>query len=411
MRHIEECNELISLEGSKSILNRVLIIVSMLRSPLKIFNYSSCNDIKTMQANLQKLGFDFLVKDEFVEISSSQNLKTDAQLYVQDSATAFRFLMARMAAWPGMHTSIEISSQLQNRPHQLLIDLLKKLGAEIHIHENHFEIEGRRLTGGEFDLDSSVSSQYISAMLLIAPLYKNDLVIHLKGKEVSRDYVEMTIEVMKNFGIEVQYSASRLHVAAGQNYTAIGSFTIEPDLSSACYFWTYGALSKNYICTQYLQNSIQPDHDFVRILQLIGADICIEDSQICIKKGQLYGIEVDMSNMPDQVPTLAVLALFADAPTIIHNIEHLKHKESNRLQAIKTEFSKLGIEVELTGDSIKIFPLKTWKHSVILDTYNDHRLVMAFSILQLIIPSISLKDTDAVRKSNPDFYYLINLIS
>ncbi|RLC56640.1 MAG: 3-phosphoshikimate 1-carboxyvinyltransferase, partial [Candidatus Cloacimonadota bacterium] len=163
--------------------------------------------------------------------------------------------------------------------------------------------------------------------------------------------------------------------------------------------------------TNYISISMQPDHKFINLLRLMGADIQIDNSRISVKKNKLSGISVNMSNMPDQVPTLAVLAIFADSSTTINNIAHLKHKESDRLKAIKDEFTKLGVKVVLTRNSLQINPCRNINKNVTLKTYNDHRLVMAFSILKKNIPTISLQSVVAVKKSNPLYFKQLNLIS
>ena len=402
---------ILKIEGSKSIINRVLIIASILNKPLRIYNYSSCEDIKTMQANLTAMGIDFKMNYNFVDLLSSQPPKNNLKLHVHDSATSFRFLLARMAAWSGVKSTITISPQLQQRPHKPLVDILNKIGADVKQIDDRYKISGCKLSGGVLDVDASISSQFISALLLISPLMLDDLILNLKGSNASNGYIEMTISIMEQFGVEVKYDNKRIYVAAGQKYKVIDTYNVETDFSSSCYFWALGALSKKGVNTNYLSVSMQPDHKFIDLLRLMGADIQIEDSKISVKKNKLSGISVDMSNMPDQVPTLAVLAIFADSSTTINNIAHLKHKESNRLKAIKDEFTKLGVEVELTRNSLQINPCKNINKNVTLKTYNDHRLVMAFSILEKIIPTISLQSVAAVKKSNPHFFKMLNLIS
>lgn len=401
----------IEVEGSKSIINRILIIASILNKPLRIYNYSSCEDIKTMQANVTKMGIDFKMGDNFVDLISSQLPQNNLKLHVQDSATAFRLLLARMAALPGVNSTITISSQLQNRPHKPLVDILNKIGADVKQIDDRFEISGCKLSGGVLDINASISSQFISALLLISPLMLDDLIVNLKGTRASNGYIEMTISIMKQFGIEVKTNNNQISVAAGQKYKAIDSYYIEPDFSSLCYFWALGALSKKGVNTNYISISMQPDHKFINLLRLMGADIQIENSRISVKKNKLSGISVNMSNMPDQVPTLAVLAIFADSSTTINNIAHLKHKESDRLKAIKDEFTKLGVKVVLTRNSLQINPCRNINKNVTLKTYNDHRLVMAFSILKKNIPTISLQSVVAVKKSNPLYFKQLNLIS
>jgi len=209
---------------------------------------------------------------------------------------------------------------------------------------------------------------------------------------------------MRDFGAIVDFDGRRLFIQAGQKYNDLAEYKIEPDYSSACYFWALGALSRSVVSTNTIDKaSLQPDYKFLTILEKIGAMIEIGENMISVSHKNLKGISIDMRDMPDQVPTLAVLSLFADSKTTITNIEHLKYKESNRVEALITELSNIGANVKYNNGILTINPLVTIPKAIILETYNDHRLVMAFHILKILFSHVSISNVSSVDKSYPKF--------
>lgn len=394
----------IKLEGSKSILNRVLIITSYLKKSIKVYNPTSCNDIATMIENLYKLGLNFQKSKDFWIVSPPGKLLKESNLYIQDSGTAYRFLIARIAALKKSKSVINISDQLKDRPIKPLIEILCQMDSKVESNGDSLTINGARLKGGTFRLAADISSQFISALLLIAPSYQKDLELFLDGEIVSRSYLEMTIKIMCDFGVIVIFENNRLFIRAGQQYRALSEYNIEPDYSSACYFWTLGALSRSIISTNTIDSkSIQPDYKFLTVLKKIGAKIEVDKNKISVCRGELKGISIDMKNMPDQVPTLVILMLFTSSKTIITNIEHLKYKESNRIEALVSELYRIGVDLSYLNGMLEINPLTRIEETGTLNTYGDHRLVMAFSILKMFFPKINITDTHTVDKSYPNF--------
>jgi len=278
------------------------------------------------------------------------------------------------------------------------------MDSKIELKGDSLIINGALLEGGVFNLPADISSQFISSLLLIAPSYKNDLELFLEGEVVSRSYIDMTIMIMRDFGVIVDFDGKRIFIKAGQKYNDLEEYKIEPDYSSACYFWALGALSRSVVSTNTINTtSLQPDYKFLTILINIGTKIEIEKDKICVSHGKLKGISVDMRDMPDQVPTLAVLALFADSKTTITNIEHLKYKESNRIEALITELSRIGADINYKNGTLTTNPLNHIPEVITLNTYKDHRLVMAFHILKILFPQISINNTSSVDKSYPNF--------
>ena len=404
MRNYLDISGHITLEGSKSILNRVLIISTYLKSPLKIINPASCADIATMADNLIKLGLKFDKSHNTWIVTPPKKLNKNGELFIHDSGTAYRFLISRVASINKSKYIINISDQLKRRPIEPLTVILKQMGVTINTNGDSIKIKGSLPNGGVLDLPANISSQFISSLLLIAPSYKNDLELFLEGEIVSRSYIDMTIKIMQNFGIIADYDGSRIFIQAGQEYNDLNEYIIEPDFSSACYFWALGALSRSEVSTNIIsKSSLQPDYQFLTILEKIGAKIKRGEDKISISRGELKGISVDMRDMPDQVPTVAVLALFADSKTTITNIEHLKYKESNRIEALISEFSRIGINISYKNGILNINPLDRIPGNEILTTYSDHRLVMAFHILKMIFPQLIVTNASFIDKSYPNF--------
>jgi 3-phosphoshikimate 1-carboxyvinyltransferase len=401
----------IMAEGSKSLINRILMLVSFTKEPFTIRHFSSCSDVITMTDIFRKLEFeiDTANSNEIVIIPPNE-IPSRFNLYVQDSATGLRFLIARLASIPYRSFRLSFSEQLQKRPLMPLLQVLYRMGAKFVLHQDSISIEGMQLKGGLHEITGSISSQFISALLLLAPTFKEDLELIISDDIVSENYFTMTIAVMQKFGLTVERLNNSLFISANQTLNNRRTYLVEPDYSSLAYFWALGALSINPLSTEYYPQSLQSDYHFIDVLQKMGAVITYEPNKALVKFGNLTGIEQSMLTMPDQVPTLAVLALFANSPTKIHNIAHLRHKESNRLQALADELRKLGARILVSDDSLEIYPLQNPPQALCLKTYQDHRLIMAFSILKFVFSQIELDNISAVNKSNPLFFNELNKI-
>lgn len=394
----------IKLEGSKSILNRILLISTMLDTPLKFSQSSTCTDIQTLIENLEKLGFQDKKSKDHHEISSNYSLLKKVDLFIKDSGTAWRFLLVRLACWEGLESTLNVSEQLLKRPIKPLIDVLINLGAEIEADSFPIKIRGKKLSGGEISIPADISSQFISSLLLAVPSLESELILKLEGNPVSTSYINMTLKIMRDFGIKFIYDRNVIRVPAGQQYRIDKIYDVEPDFSSACYFWAMGGLSQNWICTNnFSGTSLQADYGFLDILKKIGADVQIHPDRICLRRKNLHGIEIDMRDMPDQVPTLAVLAIFADSPTVISGIEHLRYKESDRISALIEELNKMRVEIKYEDDKLTIFPNLKINENVTLNTHDDHRIALALHILKFINPQIQISETDCFAKSYPNF--------
>jgi 3-phosphoshikimate 1-carboxyvinyltransferase len=252
-------------------------------------------------------------------------------------------------------------------------------------------------------LNCSTSSQYLSALLLIAPCTQKGIEIHVTHGPVSKPYIDMTLEVMQRMGIDYDREAyRRFQVSGGQTYRH-GSYGVEPDASQAGYFWAAAAVGGAAVKVTGLNGtSHQGDVGFVKVLEQMGCRVIEEPDGITVYGGPLTAVEVDMGNMPDLVPTLAIVAAFAEGMTVIRNVGHLKAKESDRLVAVTTELNKLGIEAQCSDTELSVRGGKL--HAADIDTYDDHRIAMSFALAGLGTPGVRINNENCVAKSFPLFW-------
>jgi len=395
----------IKLPYSKSELNRIMILGSQLKGKLVIKGGSIAADILTLQQALSLLGCEFEISDDEIIMFCENGLSQKSEIYIKDSATGFRLLMARLAAQPGGEYLLDASAQLQKRPMQELILALRQMGAMIITDQFPFQIRGNFLDGSSVKIDTSISSQYLSALLLIAPQCPQGLNIELTGKRVSWEYVELTIQILRKMGIEVYAKQNNLVVLPGSRLYNPSEIEVAIDYSSACYFWAMAAACGKGVKTiGSRRKSFQPDAAFAELLAEMGAEVIDEADHVIVKGNYLKGIKADMSQMPDQVPTLAVLGLMASSEVEMTNISHLQYKESNRLESILTEIRRCGGRAEYKDGCLRVFPLAKDPGQVLINTHGDHRLAMAFAILKLKYPGIEIDDPAVVNKSFPDFW-------
>ncbi|MBW6515759.1 MAG: 3-phosphoshikimate 1-carboxyvinyltransferase [Candidatus Cloacimonetes bacterium] len=408
---------LITLPGSKSIAIRALIVATFLNKPLKIYNFPSCEDSITLLEALQILGFKSQVEKDFLNLSPPTTVTLNPDIYIKDSAAALRFLLLRLAGWQDMNARIKLSPQLNERPVEPFLDLIPALGGDAFKSGTMIYVKGKvflSLTKEAEEIlaqNASISSQFLSAILLSTPLFEKGIRIKQTKEQVSSSYISLTLKVLESFGIKI-YREEGYVVINQQDYLNPETYTIEEDFSSACYFWALGALSSNPIgIVTEKTTSQQADFQFLELLRNMGAAVNITGKTITVKSRALHGTEADMGDMPDQVPTLAVLALFADSKTKITNIHHLRYKESDRISALVTELLKIGIDIHFEGETLTINPLLSDPPPVTLNTYNDHRLVMSFTILTSIFQQIQIDSRESVRKSFPDFFDKLAMIT
>ncbi len=297
---------------------------------------------------------------------------------------------------------------MQERPIGELVDALRQAGADITYLKNTgyppLQITGTGLQGGTVEMDGSVSSQFLTAFLLAAPLAAAETTINIKGDLVSSPYIDITLNMMESFGVQVTNHNYRQFVVPGNTtYQSPGTYLVEGDASSASYFLAAAAIKGGSVRVQGVgKKSIQGDIHFAQVLEMMGAEVCWGDDFIEVSRKELHGIDLDLNHIPDAAMTLATTALFAQGPTSIRNVSNWRVKETDRLAAMATELQKVGARVEEGEDYITIIPPKKLKAATI-DTYNDHRMAMCFALVALG-QSVTINDPDCTAKTFPDFF-------
>jgi 3-phosphoshikimate 1-carboxyvinyltransferase len=300
---------------------------------------------------------------------------------------------------------------MRERPISDLCDALRELGVDVTIEGQNgcppVRCQGGQPFGGEVTVDASKSSQYVSALLQIAPYAARDTILHLRdGVLVSRPYVDVTLDVMQTFGAKAQFlDARRLRVTCREHYRGV-HYVVEPDASTAAYFFCAAAITGGRIRVEDLPGrSAQADMGLLRVLERMGAQVTSTESSVTVQgpaPGALTGVDVDMNSMPDAVLALAVAAAFAGSPSLIRNVANLRIKETDRLQALETELRKLGAGAEAGPDSLRITPQPL--HGAAIDTYDDHRMAMAFALAGLRVPGVVIREPGCVSKSWPGYF-------
>ncbi|MCX8514073.1 MAG: 3-phosphoshikimate 1-carboxyvinyltransferase [Pseudomonadota bacterium] len=407
----------INLPGSKSIANRVLLLSAIATGTSYIHNIPLvAEDVQIMLDALAALGV------KYTKINSSDNCsyaitgnggvfaKSDLTIFCGNSGTSIRFLTAVLALSNSRNTLTGIERMLE-RPIKDLITPLIELGADIDYlnNEGYPPIKINRFCDNnikEIFINSDVSSQYLTGLLMALPLINRQIKIYIKNKLISQPYIKITLEILKMYGCSITWQDNFFTYEPGSKLKAI-EYTIEPDASSASYFLAIGAIRGKIKINNLAATSLQGDKDFVYVLEQMGAKINLYPNAIEVSnQNRLQGIKVNMEAMPDAAMTIAVLALFADGATTITGLSTWVYKETNRLVAMYNELTKLGADVTITKDSINIIPPLIIKSKVAIDTYNDHRMAMCFSLVAAYGIPIVIKDYQCVKKTFANYFDL-----
>ncbi len=397
----------LTLPGSKSYTHRALMAAALARGESVLANALQAEDTELTAQALAKLGAGIDWQETVIRVRGvGGKWRAVAEpLYLGNSGTSMRFITALAALGAGEYR-LTGSPRLCERPMGELLAALRQLGvnAVSKLGDGCPPVVIRGgLTGGRAQLSGAVSSQYLSALLFIAPLAPQGAEIEVTGELVSRPYVDLTLDVLGAFGISYYREGYRFFQApGGQEYLA-RDYEIEADASSASYFWAAAALTGGRVTVTNLSlETCQGDIDFLSVLARMGCRIAQAPEGLTVVGGPLSGAQVDMSAMPDLVPTLAVLAAFAKGDTIITGAAHLRHKESDRLHAVAAELGKMGVSATETADGLIIHGGRP--HGADIDTYEDHRIAMSFAVAGLKIPGIKITNPGCVAKSFPDFW-------
>lgn len=403
----------INIPGSKSISNRVLLLATLARGSTTLTNLLDSDDIRYMLASLKQLGIQYTLSEDKTECVVEGNegpiSSASAQsLFLGNAGTAMRPLCAALTLGQGEFT-LTGEPRMEERPIGDLVDALRQLGADVTYLKNDgfppLTINATGLNGGDVEIAGDLSSQFLTALLMVAPLTKDSVNIKIKGELVSKPYIDITIALMKQFGVEViNHQYQRFEIKAGQHYVSPGKVLVEGDASSASYFLAAGAIKGGEVkVTGVGRLSIQGDVKFADALAQMGANIEWGDDYIIARKSTLTAIEMDMNHIPDAAMTIATAALFATGTTKLTNIYNWRIKETDRLAAMATELRKVGAIVEEGHDYITITP-PAELNTAAIDTYNDHRMAMCFSMMAFADCGITINDPDCTSKTFPDYF-------
>ena len=398
---------MVRLPGSKSISNRVLLLASLASGESEIGGLLDADDTRVMREALTKLGVRF--QGSRVKGVAGVFPVKQAELFLGNAGTAFRPLTAALA-FSGGEYGLRGVPRMHERPIGDLVDALRGIGARIDylekdgfpplvIHPGKIKVQRARVRG-------DVSSQFLTALLMALPLTGSNSRIEVQGELISKPYVEITLNVMRRFGVEVGRTGWRYFDVPPGPYRSPGKIYVEGDASSASYFLAAGAIGGGPVRVEGVgRDSIQGDVRFTEVLERMGARVSVLDNAIEVtNEGQkLKPVDMDLNHIPDAAMTLAVMALFADGRSTLRNIASWRVKETDRLAAMATELRKLGADVEEGRDFLKISP-RNLKAGVAIDTYDDHRMAMSFSLVALGGVPVTINDPGCVSKTFPDYF-------
>ncbi|CSK31939.1 3-phosphoshikimate 1-carboxyvinyltransferase [Shigella sonnei] len=382
----------INLPGSKSVSNRALLLAALAHGKTVLTNLLDSDDVRHMLNALTALGVSYTLsadrtRCEIIGNGGPLHAEGALELFLGNAGTAMRPLAAALCLGGAKITYLE----QENYP--------------------PLRLQGG-FTGGNVDVDGSVSSQFLTALLMTAPLAPEDTVIRIKGDLVSKPYIDITLNLMKTFGVEIENQHyQQFVVKGGQSYQSPGTYLVEGDASSASYFLAAAAIKGGTVkVTGIGRNSMQGDIRFADVLEKMGATICWGDDYISCTRGELNAIDMDMNHIPDAAMTIATAALFAKGTTTLRNIYNWRVKETDRLFAMATELRKVGAEVEEGHDYIRITPPEKLNFAEIA-TYNDHRMAMCFSLVALSDTPVTILDPKCTAKTFPDYFEQLARIS
>nr|CCB84814.1 5-enol-pyruvylshikimate-phosphate synthase [Erigeron canadensis] len=432
LQPIKEISGTVNLPGSKSLSNRILLLAALAEGTTIVDNLLNSDDVHYMLGALRTLGLnveeDGAIKRAIVEgcggmFPVGKEAKDDIQLFLGNAGTAMRPLTAAVTAAGGNSSYVlDGVPRMRERPIGDLVTGLKQLGADVDcsLGTNCPPVRvvgGGGLPGGKVKLSGSISSQYLTALLMASPLALGDVEIEIIDKLISIPYVEMTLKLMEWFGVSVEHSDSwdRFFIRGGQKYKSPGNAYVEGDASSASYFLAGAAITGGTITVEGCgTSSLQGDVKFAEVLGQMGAEVTWTENSVTVKgpprdssgRKHLRAVDVNMNKMPDVAMTLAVVALYADGPTAIRDVASWRVKETERMIAICTELRKLGATVEEGPDYCVITPPEKLNVTAI-DTYDDHRMAMAFSLAACADVPVTIKDPSCTRKTFPDYFEVL----
>lgn len=407
----------INLPGSKSLSNRALLLAALARGTTQVTNLLDSDDIRHMLNALKALGVNYQLSEDkrvctIEGIGGAFQWQDGLSLFLGNAGTAMRPLTAALCLKGKAPAEVVLTGEprMKERPIKHLVDALQQAGADVQYLENEgyppIAIRNSGIRGGKIKIDGSISSQFLTALLMSAPLAEGYIEIEIIGELVSKPYIDITLAMMKDFGVNVHHQNYQTFLVKGnQSYVSPQKYLVEGDASSASYFLAAAAIKGKVKVTGIGKNSIQGDRLFADVLEKMGAKITWGEDFIQAERGELNGIDMDMNHIPDAAMTIATTALFAHGETVIRNIYNWRVKETDRLSAMATELRKVGAEVEEGEDFIRIQPLALDKFQAAeIETYNDHRMAMCFSLIALSDTPVTILDPKCTAKTFPTYF-------
>jgi 3-phosphoshikimate 1-carboxyvinyltransferase len=423
-------NATVRVPGSKSLTNRALLIASLCKGTTRLANALFSDDSRYFARALQTLGFDVQLDEANHEMTvtglGGKIPAAKAELYIGNAGTAARFLSAFLTLGNGEYI-LDGDPRMRERPIGDLVEALTQLGCNI---QSALQGDGRPLTtdhhplsivngqicppikiiasslsGGATTIAGDISSQFLSALLMVAPYAQNPIEITLSTELNSKPYVDMTIAIMKDFGIEIIRDGYSSFTIRPNHYSLISNYSIESDSSAASYFFAAPAICGGAVTVQNIsRKSVQGDIAFLDVLTKMGCTVTEADNSITVHRpSSIVGLDVDMRDIPDTAQTLAAVAPFVSSPTRIRGIASARVKETDRVHGTCSELTRLGVRVEEHEDGMTIHPCERFEPATI-QTYNDHRMAMAFSLIGLRVPGVTIENPSCVSKTFPNYF-------
>ncbi len=407
----------VEVPGSKSMTNRALLLAALGNCRCLLTGVLFSDDSRAFLSCLTELGFDVEIEEEKAQVQI-QGLGGDipnrnASINVRSAGTAARFLTVMLAFAGGSYT-LDSSAQMKKRPMEPLLSQLRRAGVTIRClgEEGHFPfvIESEKPAVREIAIDTTVSSQFASALLMSASLLPEGLTVHMEGERSAGAYIMLTLAMMEQFGLKVQKNGTDCMIKGGQAY-GIAQYDVEPDMSAACYFFALAAILNRQVTVKGTREktSLQGDKKFLGVLRGLGCTVGEHPEGICVRGVKSYpGVTVNMKDFSDQALTLAAVAVFADSPTRIEDVGHIRMQESDRIHAIVTELNRLGVGCRLLPecDGIEIVPAPVRAAEV--ETYEDHRVAMAFTLIGLRSGGVVIKNPHCCAKTFEQYFDVID---
>jgi len=417
LQPIDHVEGTVNLPGSKSISNRVLLLAALAEGTTRVGNLLDSDDTRYMLDALIELGVEIRRDGDVADIVGRGGplVTTDGEreLYLGMAGTAYRPLTASLCLGRGTFRLMG-SARMAERPIADLVDGLRALGASIeYLARDGYPpllVRGTGLRGGSIRMRGGVSSQFLTSLLMAAPYAERPVTVTIDGEQVSKPYLDITIGLMRRFGVDARHADYRRFDVPTGRYRSTGAIHIEGDASAATYFLAAGAIRGSVVVRGIGRHSVQGDAAFVDVLAAMGADVRVNDDSIEVRAAPLRAVDLDLNAIPDAAMTVAALALFARGTTRIRNIGNWRVKETDRLSAMASELRKLGATIDEGPDSIAVTPPARLVPARI-DTFGDHRVAMCFSLAALGGVPVTIVDPDCVGKTFPEFFTVFESIS